>query len=297
MRSEHEMLGLILAIAQNDERIRAVVLGGSRANPNAPRDILQDYDIILAVTGTAPFIADKSWLAPFGSRLMTQYPSQNDLVRGMNPEPAEHEWPILMLFADGSRVDLTLLRADLLPEAAAADSQVIVLMDKDRLLPALPPASDRMYYTAKPEAGHFAACANNFFWCMQNVAKGILRGELPYARGMLEKAVRPELDQVLSWYIGLMHDFCIASGKMGKYFPRLLPDEMWAQYRLTCAGAEDAAMWEAIFTACALFRKAGQYIAEVLGFHYPLGDDQNMLRYLNYLRALPSIEGDMPDVP
>lgn len=36
MRSEEEMFELIIATARQDERIRAVILNGSRANPNAP---------------------------------------------------------------------------------------------------------------------------------------------------------------------------------------------------------------------------------------------------------------------
>ena len=39
MRSEKEMLDLIIRTAQDDVRIRAVIMNGSRANPNAPRDI------------------------------------------------------------------------------------------------------------------------------------------------------------------------------------------------------------------------------------------------------------------
>ena len=37
MRSEQEMLDLIINTARDDERIRAAILNGSRANPNAPR--------------------------------------------------------------------------------------------------------------------------------------------------------------------------------------------------------------------------------------------------------------------
>jgi aminoglycoside 6-adenylyltransferase len=43
MRTETEIFDLILGFARSDGRIRAVVLNGSRANPLAPRDILQDY--------------------------------------------------------------------------------------------------------------------------------------------------------------------------------------------------------------------------------------------------------------
>ena len=39
MRSEQEMFDLILQTAREDDRIRAVIMNGSRANPSAPRDI------------------------------------------------------------------------------------------------------------------------------------------------------------------------------------------------------------------------------------------------------------------
>ncbi|MEW6750678.1 MAG: aminoglycoside 6-adenylyltransferase [Candidatus Latescibacterota bacterium] len=46
MRSPQEMLALIVETARAGERIRTVVLNGSRANPNAPADIFQDFDVV-----------------------------------------------------------------------------------------------------------------------------------------------------------------------------------------------------------------------------------------------------------
>jgi len=42
MRTEKEMLDLILGVANRDSRIRAVYMNGSRANPNVKKDIFQD---------------------------------------------------------------------------------------------------------------------------------------------------------------------------------------------------------------------------------------------------------------
>lgn len=50
MRTEEQMMKLILDTAKEDERILAVYMNGSRTNPNAPKDIFQDYDIIYVVT-------------------------------------------------------------------------------------------------------------------------------------------------------------------------------------------------------------------------------------------------------
>ena len=62
MRSEQEILELILNIAENDDRIRAVIMNGSRANPNVPRDLFQDYDVIYFVTEPDPFINNTDWI-------------------------------------------------------------------------------------------------------------------------------------------------------------------------------------------------------------------------------------------
>ena len=66
MRSEQEMLGLILDTARQDERIRAVILNGSRANPNAPRDPFQDYDVVYVVTDVAPYKRNLEYIKRFG---------------------------------------------------------------------------------------------------------------------------------------------------------------------------------------------------------------------------------------
>ena len=61
MRNEQQMLELILSTARQDERIRAVILEGSRTNPKAPRDIFQDYDVVYVVGETGSFRQDKGW--------------------------------------------------------------------------------------------------------------------------------------------------------------------------------------------------------------------------------------------
>ncbi len=70
MRSETQMLELIRNTALEDERIRAAWLEGSRANPNVPRDIFQDYDVVYVVNETESFREDKHWI--IGSDALTR---------------------------------------------------------------------------------------------------------------------------------------------------------------------------------------------------------------------------------
>lgn len=53
MRTESQMMEIILNAARQDDRIRAVYMNGSRTNKNAPKDLFQDYDIVYVVTETS----------------------------------------------------------------------------------------------------------------------------------------------------------------------------------------------------------------------------------------------------
>ena len=105
MRSEQEMLDLILDTAHADKRIRAVYMNGSRTNPNAPKDLFQDYDIVYVVQDTRPFIEDPAWIDRFGERLYMQYPERNDRDLGHEMD-FENCYGWLMQFTDGNRICL-----------------------------------------------------------------------------------------------------------------------------------------------------------------------------------------------
>ena len=157
MRTEKEMFDLIIGFAKADERVRAVVLNGSRANPNAPRDQHQDYDIVYIVEDFESFTADHSWIDIFGKRLMLQMPEAMRCPSGKG----HFNW--MMLFEDGNRIDLTLIpiqKKDLL----GSDSLSIALLDKDGILPLFPEANDKDYFVKPPSGLFFSSCCNNFWW-------------------------------------------------------------------------------------------------------------------------------------
>ncbi len=72
MRTEQEMMDLILETARQDSRVLAVYLKGSRANENVPKDAYQDFDIMYVVKETESFRADLSWMDPFGKVILKQ---------------------------------------------------------------------------------------------------------------------------------------------------------------------------------------------------------------------------------
>lgn len=278
MRSEQEMYGLILGFAEADQRVRAVLLNGSRANPNAPRDQYQDYDIVYVVRDFLSFQADEGWLDRFGERLILQKPE------AMRDPCGDGSFNWMMLFTDGNRLDLTLLPVEK-PALLAQDSLTVALLDKDGLLPAYPPASDRDYLVKPPDALYYRSCCNNFFWCLQNVAKGIARDELPYAMEMYHTVVLRELHDMLSWYIGVDTGFQVSAGKMGKYFKRYLPEDLYRRYLAVYSGADPLSFWAAIDSAAGLFHLAAAAVGASLGYPYRQDEEDGIRAYLRMLRS------------
>ena len=104
MRSEAEMMDLILSTARADQRIRVVELNGSRTNANAPRDRFQDYYIVYFVTDMDSFLKDHSWVDIFGKRIIMQMPEAMSLF----PREFPGTFAYLMIFEDDNRIDLPL---------------------------------------------------------------------------------------------------------------------------------------------------------------------------------------------
>ncbi|MWC27678.1 aminoglycoside 6-adenylyltransferase [Paenibacillus sp. MMS18-CY102] len=286
MRNEKEMMDLILGVAERDERIRAVYMNGSRTNPNVPKDIFQDYDIVYLVTEAASFVKDEKWINVFGQLLMLQEPDKNNCANGAGMN-FDRSYGYLMLFQDGNRIDLRIETKDLAIDRYLSDKLTIPLLDKDGCLPTIPASTDIGYHVTRPTEAQFMSNCNDFWWCLQNVAKGIWRDELPYAKKMFEYTTREQLDEMISWWIGMKHDFQVSTGKMGKYFNNFLPAAYWDMYQATYSGSSYEQMWDSIFVTCELFRTLATEVAGTMSFTYPHIDDANMTGYLKHVRNLP----------
>ncbi len=282
MRTEGQMLDLILETARSDERIRAVIMNGSRTNPNAPRDPFQDFDIVYIVMDVDPFKYDFEWIKRFGEMMILQMPED------MQDPPPDNQgyFVYLMQFMDGNRIDLSIFTLSQW-KAQGTDSLSLLLLDKDAVIEPFPPASEADYLPKPPTAKAFADCCNEFWWVSPYVAKGLWRREILYAKHMMDEVVREQLMKMLTWHIGMRTDFSISPGKMGKYFQKYLEPELWDILQETFADAGYENTWDALFAMRELFRKAAVPIAEHFGHEYPFDDDRRVTAYLEHIRVLP----------
>jgi aminoglycoside 6-adenylyltransferase len=282
MRNEQEMYRLILDTARNDERVRAVILNGSRANPDTPRDIFQDYDIVYLVTDVSSFVENRNWIDRFGERMILQTP---DEIGDPPPIPSAG-YTYLIQFMDGNRIDLNLSSVAAVEELKN-DTLSVLLLDKDGLIKPFPPAGEQGYLPRPPTSKQFDDCCNEFWWVCPYVAKGLWRQEIIYARTMLDEVVRAELMKMLVWHIGIQSNFSLNPGKFGKYFQKHLEPGLWNMLLQTYAPAAYEPTWEALLGMCALFRAAAQAVASESGFTYPTQDDERVYAHLVHVRNLP----------
>ncbi|WP_291580020.1 aminoglycoside 6-adenylyltransferase [Clostridium sp. UBA6640] len=283
MRTEQEMFDLILNVAKNDERIRAVFMNGSRINPNATKDIFQDYDIVYVVEETKSFREQKDWIDQFGERLYMQYPEENSYY----PNDIENCYAWLIQFTDGNRLDLTVWTLSQVLKEIEDDRLCRILLDKDKCLPNMPEATDKDYWVKEPTECQFFETCNEYWWCLNNVAKGLWRDEVPYVMDMINYVVRPQLIRLMEWKIGFDTGFTVSVGKSGKYMYKWLEKEEWNTFLKTYPSGNIKDIWKSVFIMCDLFNDIANKVSCNMSIIYNETEANNSLKFLKDVYSLP----------
>ncbi|WP_166703040.1 aminoglycoside 6-adenylyltransferase [Bacillus albus] len=276
MRTEKEMMELILGVANEDDRVRAVGMNGSRANSNVPKDNFRDYDIVYLVSDFQSFLNNPDWVDVFGKRIIMQTPEDMELI----PPELDGRFTYLMLFEDGNRIDLMLIPIEEKNEYCSEDGLTIILLDKDKKMPKLDEPTNKGYWVKKPSAVFFADCCNEFWWISTNVAKGLWREEILYAYEHLN-SVREMLLTMLEWKVGIETNFSLSVGKNSKYLERYVNKDIWERLLKTYPNGEYKQVWNSLFEMIRLFEQVAIEVADILEYQYPYEEANKVKDYLN----------------
>jgi len=281
LRGSDDIKKLILGIAENDARIRAVLLTGSRADAKIIPDKYQDFDIVFIVTDILSFVSDHSWANIFGEKLIWQLP--DEMMLENNETESSIGFHYLMLFKDGNRIDLTLFPMDKMKSQFRHDGMSIIWLDKDKLFPAEDEVSNTRYLIKKPTEKQFLDVCNEFWWVSTYVAKGLLRNEITYAKEMLERFVRPMFMKIVEWHIGVNVEFSVSFGKGGRFMKNFLLETIYDRILQTYSDQQPENNWKALFVMMELFSELASSVADSLGFHYNADEDKNVTTYIHRL--------------
>jgi len=280
MRSETEMMSLILDFIAQDDNIRAAYMNGSRANPSIPKDEYQDYDVVFACHDIQHYLDNHDWIDHFGKIAILQEADQTETML-YGAKPRFESYIFLILYQDDVRTDLCFKKIDQALKEYGTDSATVLLADKDHRFKTLDPASDKDYLIRKPSDFLVKTSINEFYWCLQNVAKGLARDQVPYALWMLNGPIRDMLHRMIEWKIAIDHDFTVSTGSHGKRFKEFLSPDLYHQWELTVPDASIDSIWQASFNSISLFSALAQEVCLALHIDYSRDEETHVTAHLH----------------
>ena len=264
MRTESEMLNLILQIAKNLQ-VEAVAMSGSRTNSQAPQDEFQDYDLVYVVDDIDNLTSDLSWLDLFGKRIIEQ-----EVGFG-------HRRLFLMLFEDGNRIDLTLCPKDHIQEWVDSEAGFTVFEDPEHLFEPYSQNLER-YWTNSATEKDFERVCNEFWWVSAYVVKGICRNQLIYATDHLYGICQQEFLKILAWQVASDRGR-VDVGKNYKYLFNYLPAEKEKEFSNLLDFSSIEKLTQSLFATMELFHQESQFLANKMGFDYDMEVAEKMIEY------------------
>lgn len=282
-----EILARLTAWAAGHALVRALILESSRAVEGAPLDAFSDYDILLVLRDTQPFVDDEAWLRAYGEPLV--------MFRDTQTTWGITTYTRLVLYADGAKIDYILWPAALPRLVVAArklpdvlDWGYCVLLDKDGLTAELPTPTRTAHIPARPTASEYRALVEEFWWETIYVAKNLWRDEVLHAKYNLDVVLRHELTlKMLEWRVEVDEGWDWKPGIVGRGLTGKLAPEIWAELEATWVGPGIEENWRALFAMAALFRRVAREVGQALGYHYPDAMDQGVTAYLERVRQTP----------
>ena len=278
MKSEAEIRKLIIDVATNNDRIRAVLMNGSRANPNIPRDKYQDFDVVFIVKNFKDFTSDHSWVNVFGEIIIRQLP--DEMIFGTRDPDG---FGYLMILEDGNRIDLTLYPIEKVIKNYWPDSLTVCLLDKDNQFVSLPLPNGSDYFIKRPSPKEFGDVCNEFWWVSTYVAKGLLRNEITYAKEMLETVVRPMFMKMIEWETGIDNQFSVSFGKAGRFMHKYISEDYYKRVLQTYSDADVENNWKALFNMMNIFEQGSNKVATKLNFQIDQKEQKYAIRYTKQL--------------
>ncbi len=272
--SVDNLLKKVLDRALEDDRIRVVMLNGSRANLKGDIDAMSDVDIVYYVSDYESIIKEHAFFTSFGDVLISQEKSEQ-----LFPEISTFLGYIYMMqFKDGTRLDLSVVSVNDLNESIQSKDYYKVLLDKDSRTESMVLPNTDVFTISKPSKAYFQAAVKQFYWVSVYVIKGVNRKMYPYAVKHLD-ILREALEAMISWYIGCTNDWNIELGKAGRHYAKYLSEEQYALYIESFALANKASIYKALSNMMRLFKAMNDVVSEAMKYEKKV-DHEVIVRYL-----------------
>lgn len=265
----------IVAWAETEDAIRAMIIEGSRGRKDHAVDRFSDYDLNLYVTDMARYADDDTWIKRIGP------------IWAMEKEPSSAGEPAwLVLFAGGYDVDFKLLPASLLEEFVRQhrlpdDYQrgYKVVLDKDGIAAQLPPPAYKSVPKKKPSEDEFHYAVNVFWFELFHLVKYLHRGELWQVK-LRDAGIKRRLLQMIEWHAQASHDWDYDTWFVGKHMQSWVEPEIWHAFFEIFARFDREDSWRGVCSLMPLYRRLAGETAQRLNYAYPYEMDGAISEFL-----------------
>ena len=279
MRNKEEMMKLIMDVAINDERIRAVTMEGSRASKNATHDQYCDFDICYIVSDIREFTKDNKWVEIFGEILIVQYPM--DWYSHPYNYAGHDNFAYLIQFKDGNRIDLTLIDVCNIDKEQGCCEPRIVLLNKDNFKELKQINDESVFYIQKPSEMEYYNTCNEFRWLSVYISKGLCREELYYAKYAYDVLMMGMFIKMLNWKIGVDNDFNVTTGDHSKYLKRFLTLEEMKRFHSVFPNGTYEDIWSKLYVIYDYFAEIAKYVGEALKYNFDAKETEEVRSFLS----------------
>ncbi len=258
--SEQPLLDRILAWAEGQPNIGAVVLTGSRAARHRTPDVWSDTDVELICRDPSPLEEDDAWFHRFGEVLT--------FLR-LEAEDGAHRTR-LVVYPEGE-VDFSLCGHDRITGQSGGLCDLYrrgyrVLYDPDGITAVLPEADGEHERRPPPTAHEFDHAVRTFWFEAYHQAGYLARGDL-WALKFRDGTMKKHLRRVLEWR-ALARDPGADVRQIGHGMRGWVGEEVWRELHAAWGGFDAASAHRATVRTCLLFGRYGREVAAAFGYAY-----------------------------
>jgi aminoglycoside 6-adenylyltransferase len=288
---EQDIIEKLIRFGESQDAIRAIVLTSSLCNPNAPADILSDFDIELFFEDPTPFAENDDWIPAMGFgpvMALWHWPNEWD-----EEKPHGLGWTRMVYFQDGTKMDISLAYLSDLRKISSQDHLpdgydigYKILLDKDGVTASIKPPTFKAFILEPPSAAQYASRVEMFWMESTYVAKHLWRDDIVAAKDRLHTLERCGVREVLEWHIGMEHGWTWKPGSSGRGLGKALDPGLYREMLKSYSAGDIDGLWQSLSRTTALYSKMAIKIAEGLGFSYPYDLDERVSTYHRVLKDL-----------
>jgi aminoglycoside 6-adenylyltransferase len=262
--SHADIMANILAWAERDENVRAVILNGSTTRAPGSSDRFSDRDVQIIAADRAPLVVDDGWIRAIAPIWVSQYLDNDDDFDSR-----------LVFFEGGRKVDFTIAdrsQIDEMSESGQLDDLYglgyTVLLDKDGLTARMPAVTTLVPHTDLPTGQQFADTVNEFWFEAAHMPTYLSRGELWVVK-FRDGTMKEMMLRLLEWHAAIRHDQRVNTWYIGTKMPQWLDPGIWDDLHGVFGRFDLADSWRALKASMEVFARLTHDIAEACGFEVP----------------------------